>query len=172
MVSLLIASAASLFVALPPVHAATISIIVVGSDGQSHTISDISALTQTTGWGGYKNQGATLYAGNYQGVSLLTLCNSIGTTLTSNQNVTVFTSGGSGTNITFNYDQVANGLNVGPQYTTYNNVTGAVQVPASTVTLIVAYQFTNGSALPGTGSTRLLIVGPEGLLFQGQDLQA
>ena len=41
MVSLLIASAASLFVALPPVHAATISIIVVGSDGQSHTISDI-----------------------------------------------------------------------------------------------------------------------------------
>ena len=169
LLTLLISTAAAIF-AMPTVQAAPISINIIGADGVTHPISDISTLTQTVGSGGYKNQGATLYWGNYQGVSLLTFCNSIGTTLTSNQNITVTTSGGSGTNITFNYDQVANGLYISPQYTTYSNITGAVTAPTQPVTLLVAYQFSNGTAIPGSGPTRLLIVGPEGLLFQGPGL--
>ena len=73
----------------------------------------------------------SLYAGDFQGVSLLALCNSTGTALASYQNVTVPTTGGSGTNITFDYDQVANGINIYPQYSTYNNVTGSLQSPTS-----------------------------------------
>lgn len=166
--SLLIISATFLFAAPPFVHAAgPLPITVIGADGTPHTINDITTMTPTIGPGGYKNTGSTVFAGTYQGVSLLALCNAIGTNLASYQNVTVQTSGGSGTTITFNYDQVANGINIAPQYTTYNNITGASQSPTQPVSLIVAYQFANGSALPGTGPTRLMIVGPEGLLFQG-----
>ncbi len=168
---LLLTTATVLLAALHSAQAADpISITVIGADGVSHPVANITTMTQTVGSGGYKNQGATLYWGNYQGVSLLSLCNSIGTTLQSYQNVTVGTSGGSGTNITFNYDQVANGLTVSEQYATYSNITGAKTAQTQPVTLIVAYQFANGTAIPGSSSTRLLIVGPEGLLFQGQGM--
>jgi hypothetical protein len=147
--------------------AGPIPITVIGSDGVSHGISDIAALSTTTGSGGYKSN-SQLNWGVFQGISVLTLCNSIGTNLQSYQNVTVSTSGGSGTNISFNYDQVNNGINIAPQYSTYSNTTGSlVTTQPNPLTLIVAYQFANGTALPGTGSTRLLIVGPDGLLFQG-----
>jgi hypothetical protein len=156
---------------LPATQAAgPISISIIGPDGTSYPISDITTMTLTVGSGGYKNQGATLYWGIYQGVSLLSLCNSIGTPLQSYQNVTVGTSGGSGTNITFNYDQVANGITISDQYATYSNSTGTKTPQTQPLTLIVAYQFANGTALPGSGSTRLLIVGPEGLLFQGSGM--
>ena len=161
--------AASIFAALPPARAAAIPLTIIGSDGSSYPILDIKTLTPTIGSGGYKSN-SQLNAGIYQGVSLLTLCNAPGNPLASYQNVTVATSGGSGTTITFNYEQVANGTSIYPQYNTYNNATGAATAPTQPVTLIVAYQFANGSALPGTGATRLMIVGPEGLLFVGPGL--
>ena len=169
--SLLVISAAFIFAALSTAHAAgPIALTVIGPDGSSYPINDITTMTPTVGWGGYYNKAGSLFPGDFQGVSLLALCDSIGTSLASYQNVTVTTSGGSGTNITFDYDQVANGINIAPQYSTYNNVTGSLQSPTAPVTLIVAYQYLNGSALPGTGTTRLFIVGSEGLLFQGTGL--
>jgi hypothetical protein len=170
LLTLLITSAAAIFSAMPSAQAAAIPINVIGADSVSHPISDIATLTQTVGSGGYKNNQDVLYWGNYKGISLLTLCNSIGTALTSNQNVTVTTSGGSGTNITFNYDQVANGLSISPQYNTYSNITGTLTAQTQPVTLLVAYQFINGTKIPGSSTTRLLIVGPEGLLFDGTGL--
>jgi hypothetical protein len=159
-----------LLAAIPLTSAAgPIPITVIGSDGVLHPITDITTLTATVGSGGYKSNNQ-LNWGNYQGVSLLTLCNSIGSNLQSYQNITVGTSGGSGTNITFSYDQVTNGNNIAPQYSTYSNSTGQVTAPTQPVILIVAYQFANGSALTGTSATRLLIIGPEGLLFQGPGL--
>jgi len=165
----IIVISAVLFSAALPAHAAAIPITVIDADGVSHPIADITTLTATTGAGGYKTPSGSPNVGTFQGVSLLTLCNSIGTNLESYQNVTVQTSGGSGTTITFNYDQVANGISIAPQYGVYD-VNGNLQAPTQPVTLIVAYQQANGTALPGSGTTRLLIVGPEGLLFQGQGL--
>jgi hypothetical protein len=171
LLSLLLLSAALLFAALPQTSAAgPIPIIIIDADGVSHTINDITTMTSTAGAGGYKSN-SQIQAGDFQGVSLYDLCTAIGTTLANYQNVTVGTTGGSGTNTTFNYEQVASGTNIYPQYNSYNDSTGAVQAPTQPVTLIVAYQQTNGTALPGSGTiTRLLIVGPEGLLFQGPGL--
>jgi len=153
------------------VHAVDpISVTVVDSSGNSHTINDITSLTPTIDWGGYESTQGALNSAEYEGVSLFNLCNSIGASLTSNQNVTVETTGGGGTNTTFNYAQVAEGTSIYPQYSTYNNVTGALQAPTEPVTLIVAYQYANGSSLNEAQSTRLLIVGPQGLLLQGQGL--
>jgi len=169
---LVIITVTFLFVALPPAHAVSgpIPLTIIGPNGTSYPISDITSMTSTSGWGGYYSSASKLFPGNFTGVSLLSLCNSIGTPLTSNENVTVQTTGGSGTSVTFNYVQVADGTSIYPQYSTYNNVTGALQAPTEPVTLIVAYQYANGTALPGSATTRLLIVGPEGLLFQGTGL--
>jgi hypothetical protein len=167
LVSMLLTSTLLFFTALPQTKAAPIPITVIGPDGTSYTINDITSVPYTVGSGGYKSN-TQLNWGNYQGISLLAICNSIGTTLADYQNVTVQTSSGA-TDI-FDYEQVAAGTNISPQYKTYNNVTGAVQAPSQPVTLIVAYQFANGTALPGSSSTRLLIVGPEGLLFPGPGL--
>jgi hypothetical protein len=152
---------------LQPVQAAAIPVTVVGPDGVSHVINDITILTATTGAGGYKNQGGTAYPGTYQGVSIVTLCNAAGVTLTSGQNVTVHTTGGGEKDSNFTYQQAVEGTNLYPQYKTYTSA-GVEQAPPSPVTLIVAYQFANGTALPGSGATRLMIVGPDGYLFDGQ----
>lgn len=167
LVSMLLTSTVLFFTSLPQTKAAPIPITVVGPDGTYHAITDITSLSYTVGSGGYRSN-TQLNWGNYQGVSLLALCNSIGTPLADYQNVTVQTS--SGATVIFDYEQIATGNNIAPQYKTYNNVTGAVQAPTQPLTLIVAYQFANGTALPGSSSTRLLIVGPEGLLFSGPGL--
>jgi hypothetical protein len=155
------------FSILQPVQAAAIPVTVIGPDGISHVINDITTLTPTTGAGGYKNQGGTAYSGTYQGVSLFTLCNAAGITIATGQNVTVHTTGGGGKDSNFTYEQAVLGTNISPQYRTYTSA-GVEQAPPNPVTLIVAYQFANGTALPGSGTTRLLIVGPDGYLFDGQ----
>ena len=142
--------------------AGPISLVVVGADGTSHTVSDITSLHLTSGSGGYKTDFQNEW-GVYQGASLQTLCDSIGTNLASSQSIAVQTSGG--TTVTFNYEQVVSGTNIYPQYNTYNNITGILQAPPNPVTLIVAYQFANGSALSG-GATHLVMVGPDGYLLQ------
>jgi hypothetical protein len=157
-----------LLAAAPPAQATPITIVVIGADGVSHNV-DISAMTATIGAGGYKSN-SQLLIGNFQGVTLLNICNAIGTNLASYQNVTVGTSGGSGNYFTFNYEQVASGTNIYPQYSTYNSSTGNLQAPPNPVKLLVAYQQSNGTALPGSATTRLLIVGPDGMLFQGPGL--
>jgi hypothetical protein len=157
-----------LFAALPSTQAAPILVTVIGADGLSHEI-DITTLTATIGSGGYKSNSQVL-VGDFQGVSLFDICNAVGTPFDSYQNVTVGTSGGSGTNTTFNYEQIVNGTNIYPQYNTYNTL-GSLQEPPHPVTLLVAYQQTNGTGLPGTGTgTRLIIVGPDSFLFQGPGL--
>lgn len=157
-----------LLAAAPPTLATPITIVVIGTDGVSHNV-DISTMTATIGAGGYKSN-SQLLIGNFQGVTLLNICNAIGTNLASYQNVTVGTSGGSGNNFTFAYEQVASGTNIYPQYSTYNSSTGNLQESPNPVKLMVAYQQANGTALPQSASTRLLIVGPDSMLFQGPGL--
>jgi hypothetical protein len=173
--SFIIVLITALFSPTPTVQAATpVPITVVVPDGSVYTLSDITdpnTILTTIDWGGYKNTGSQLYSGIYQGVSLATICAIVGFPLQSYQNVTVQTSGGGGTNTTFNYDQAVNGRNLSPQYEVYDNTTGAVTTPSQPLTLIVAYQFQNGTSLPGAGTTsRLMTVGPQGILFQGPGL--
>ncbi len=60
LLSLLLISAALLFAALPPSSAATpIAVTVIGGDGVSHTINDITTMTPTVGPGGYKSNSQT-----------------------------------------------------------------------------------------------------------------
>lgn len=146
-----------------------VAIIVVGPDGSIFNIDDITQIAPVTGWGGYKSN-TKLNSGIYQGVLIETLCEQVGLPLQRYQNVTVQTSGGSGTNTTFNYDQAVNGIDVSPQFTLYDNNTGVAATPTRPVTLIVAYQFENGSALLQSESSRLMIIGPESLLFPGPGL--
>jgi hypothetical protein len=155
------------FSILQSAQAAAIPVTVIGPDGVSHVINDITTLTATTGAGGYKNQGGTAYPGTYQGVSIVTLCTAAGITISSGQNVTVHTTGGGGKDSNFTYQQAVDGTNLYPQYKTYT-AAGVEQAPPNPVILILAYQFSNGTALPGSGTTRLMIVGPDGYLFDGQ----
>jgi hypothetical protein len=149
-------------------------ITVYGPDGLEHSLSyinDMSTFIPTINWGGYVLD-SELYAGEYQGVSLYQLCIVAGYTLEPYQNVTVQTEGDSGANMSFSYVQVAYGFNISPQYTFYDNSTGEETAPLLPLTIIVAYQFANGTALPNNEASRLLMVGPQGLLFEGQNLSA
>ncbi|MCW4024600.1 MAG: hypothetical protein NWF01_06150 [Candidatus Bathyarchaeota archaeon] len=149
-------------------------IIVYGPNGAEHSLSNIndtSTFIPTINWGGYVLD-SELYAGEYQGVSLYQLCIVAGYTLEPYQNVTVQTEGDDGANMTFSYAQVAYGFNISPQYTVYDNSTGEETTPLLPLTIMVAYQFANGTALPNGEASRLLVVGSQGLLFKGQNLSA
>jgi hypothetical protein len=158
----------ALFTPTPQVNAVNpVTLTIVGPDGTIVTMGDITQYPPTIGWGGYKSN-TQLISGIFEGVSIASLCEQAGFPLQSYQNVTVQTSGGSGTNTTFNFSQVVLGQNVSTQFTLYDNNTGIAAIPTQPVTLMVAYEFANGTLIPGTGGyARLMIVGPESLLFPG-----
>jgi hypothetical protein len=134
------------------------TLTVTSSNGQSVVLNQtgIGALSSYTAWGGYKNKlGFLKGRGYYTGVSMNTFCNLVGGI---HKGQTLRVTGSDGYNITFTYEQV-NG-----NFTTYNNVTGAPQIPTQPLTTILAYYF-NGQNLTSSGgsSLRFAIVGPEGL---------
>jgi hypothetical protein len=139
---------------------------VIGYDGtvKNYTLAELQNLPSVSGYGGYyqPNQNQ-INSGNWTGVSLYYLCNQT-SGITSTCNVSVV---GQGTN-NFTYAMTANGIDLNPTYSTYNNVTGALQNQTQPVTILLAYLI-NGTALPSgmTPAPRLVIIGPEGLLMIG-----
>ena len=104
--------------------------------------------------------------GLYSGVSLLYLCNQVGGIRPTS---TIQITGQNGHIFKFTYDMVANGINFNPTYTTYNNLTGAQQAATQPITIILAYSV-NGTNFPTKWlpAPRLVVVGSEGLLFEGE----
>ena len=140
------------------------SVTVTGYTGttQTYTLTQLKAMPSVTMYGGYYQPNQNLINnGNWTGVTLLYLCNQVGG-LTSTCNVTVT---GQGPN-EFTYDMVNSGTNFNLQYKTYNNITGAVQNQTQPITILMAYQ-NNGTNLPNNQVPRMVIVGPEGLIYEG-----
>jgi hypothetical protein len=107
-----------------------------------------------------------MYA-NYTGVMLTTLCSLVGGV---NQNTFVQVMASDGYNYNFSYVQVVDGIINASSCAQVNtlptvNQTGQPAVQTQPLTIMLAYQFLNGTFLPSGGPLKNVIVGPEGLLI-------
>ena len=138
-------------VELPPM-----SLVAVGASGIEVVLNEtaISEMPFYRGYGGFKNQLGNLKGwGNYTGVSLSTLCDSVGG-LTSTGHVKIVAADGYSVNLTF--------AEVNGDFVTYDSA--GVEVPRSQPLVpIVAYHFNDLNISSSDGPMRLAIVGPEGL---------
>jgi hypothetical protein len=142
-------------VALPPM-----TLTVVGLNGTQVVLheNDIAALTSYRAYGGFvKSNGAIGNRGNYTGVPLTTLLDTVGG-ISSGCGVEVIAP--DNYNKTLSYENL-NGTGL----LTYNNVTGQAVAHSQTLTPMLAYYY-NDANLTSGGPLRLVIVGPEGLLTQ------
>lgn len=137
-----------------------LSLTIIGSNGTQMVLhsQDIASLKSYTALAGYKGKGGISGVGNYTGIPIMTLLNLVGG-ITSGQNVTV--TGSDGYKMTYTYQQLnGQGLN------TYDPTTGNAESATQPLTMIVAYGF-NGGPVPSGGPLRIAIVGPQGLLTDG-----
>jgi iron complex transport system substrate-binding protein len=143
------------------------NVTLVGLNGTKLVLSgnDISKLTHYTGNGGLRTKSGVIEnVGNYTGIPLSSLVELVGG-LTSSESVNV--SGSDGYVITYSYQQVEDGQG----FTEYNPLNGSSVNATQTLNLVLAY-FVNGtqplgSAPNGTGPLRTVVIGPQGLLTQG-----
>ncbi|MGD0330399.1 MAG: molybdopterin-dependent oxidoreductase [Nitrososphaeria archaeon] len=136
------------------------NLTIVGSNGTQIVLhsQDIASFSSYTAAGGFKGKGGIQGVGNYTGVPILTLLNLVGG-ITTNQNVTI--TGSDGYSMVYTYQQLnGQGLN------TYDPTTGNPTSATQSMTMIVAY-YRNGAALPSGGPLTIAIVGPQGLLTDG-----
>lgn len=147
---------------------------ITSDDGQSLSFSaaQILAMPSASGLGGYTqhNEGDFYYTGTYVGVPVIYLCNLVGG-LTQFSSIQEYCSDGYTTTLT--YQEVYNATQgfTGSLYNPNNPAGAAPQNPTQTMTLILAYEFSNSSYsgnLPdGQGNFRIMAVGPEGLVSWG-----
>jgi hypothetical protein len=150
---------------LPPMN-----LTVVGSEGAAQTLNEtgIGDMSTYSGVGGCFKVSPRIpqWYANYTGVPLTTLCSLVGD-VTENTFVQVIAS--DGFNCNFSYTQVVDGIvNVPSCAYNYNLTTVDLtdtEVPQTQpITMMLAYQFVNGTFLPSNGPLFLTFVGPEGLL--------
>ncbi|MDA4113827.1 MAG: molybdate ABC transporter substrate-binding protein [Thaumarchaeota archaeon] len=143
----------------------SLNLTLTGAKGTSLVLhaSDISALQSSTGNGGLKTKaGVISNVGTYVGVPIMTLINMVGV-ISTGQSVNV--TGSDGYTIHYTYAQVT-----GQGYNTYSS-TGTPVNATQPLILLVAYGFNGAplgtSASGGTGPLRTVLVGPQGLLTDG-----
>ena len=147
--------------AIPP-----LSVTVIGPTGTKTTLmaSDIAGLASYTASGGLKTKaGVISNYGTYAGVPITAILGLVGG-IASGQSVNV--TGSDGYSIKYTYQQVT-----GSGYNTYAVKGGAATTASLPLTLLVAYSV-NGTSLGtssngGTGPLRTVLVGPQGLLTDG-----
>jgi Oxidoreductase molybdopterin binding domain len=151
-------------VPLPPLN-----LTVIGVTGKTVVLNstEVAALASQSGVGGLRTKaGAISNVGNYTGIPLMTLLGKVGD-ISPGESVNV--TGSDGYTIQYSYQQVASGTG----YNTYNPQTGAPEAAGAQqpLSLLLAYSVngtqpgTEGNG--GTGPLRTVIVGPQGLVTDG-----
>jgi len=147
------------------------SLTVTSPNGTSQTLDNatIGNLSSYSGYGGFWKNGAPNSYANYTGVPLTTLCNLVGG-VNPNTFVDVISTVGSYYDFNFSCTQVVNGIinatSSGDDYplTTANLLDVQVN-QTQPITMMLAYEFANGTLIPSShGPLYLTFVGPEGLL--------
>ncbi|HYA78369.1 MAG TPA: hypothetical protein VEF91_06585 [Verrucomicrobiae bacterium] len=141
-----------------------LSLTLVGANGQQRILNsnELAGLTSYTSNGGYRGEGtmnATIYAGNFTGVPVLTLLNLVGG-VSNSENVNFICS--DGYQVTFTYQQLQ-----GQEINTFDPNTGAAVQPSQPLTVIVAYYSNDTNIVSGKGPLTVAIVGPQGLYTNG-----
>lgn len=143
----------------PPIP--DLSLTVVASNGTKITLNsnDLAKLSTITCAGGSRrSNGEIVNIGNYTGVKLYDICNMVG--CSSKNIITVKAS--DGYTSTYSYDQVANGSG----FNTYDS-NGNSATASHPLYLILAYWF-NGAGLDSySGPLKIMIVGQDGLVTNG-----
>jgi hypothetical protein len=139
----------------------TISLTVIGSSGEQQVLNeqDIAALESYTAHGGVKTSGGQLsHVGTYTGVPILPLLDLVGG-IQSDQTLTVTSS--DGYSMTYTYNQVN-----GHTLAMYDS-TGSEATPTQQIKMVAAY-FRDNTVLPSDeGPLRIVFLGKDGLLGQG-----
>lgn len=139
-----------------------ISLLLVGSDGQTKTLNetDIAALESYTGSGGIRSHGNQISGvGTYTGVPVLTLVNLVGG-IKSGETVTATATD----NYTFTYDY--NAVVNGQGFTTYDT-SGSQKDAEQPLKLVLTYYYQGTVLSSEQGPLRMGILGSEGLVTQG-----
>lgn len=138
-----------------------LSLTVVASNGTKITLTsnDLAKLpTITYSGGSRRSNGEIVNIGNYTGVKLYDVCNMVGF---SSENIITVKASDSYTS-TYSYDQVANGSG----FNTYDSNGSSAMAPHP-LYLILAYWF-NGAGLDSySGPLKVMIVGQDGLVTNG-----
>jgi len=147
------------------------SLTVTGPSGTSQTLDNVTIgnLPSYSGYGGFWKNGAPSSYANYTGVPLTTIGNLVGG-INQNTFVDVISTVGGYYDFNFSYSQVVNGIinatSCADDYplTTANLVDAQVN-QTQPITMMLAYEFANGTLIPSShGPLYLTFVGPEGLL--------